>query len=78
MVSLFGAVAGGLSAYAVTRSLTGRLDPLPDLPPGAGRHRRRSSCSSPPSAFVAAALAVTLLTGRLGRARSVNELLHDE
>jgi hypothetical protein len=29
-------------------------------------------------AFVAAALVLTLLTGRLGRARSVNELLHDE
>lgn len=77
VVSLFGAIAGGLSAYAVTRSLTDRLDPLPDLPPAlvvTGAQQLLLAAV----AFVAAALVVTLLTGRLGRARSVNELLHDE
>jgi hypothetical protein len=80
-VSVLGALAGGLAAYAVTLSLADRLDPLPDLPPGlavTGTHQLLLAAA----AFVLAALAVTVLTGsladRLGRTRSVNELLHDE
>jgi hypothetical protein len=80
-VALLGALAGGVAAYAVTRSLAGRLDPEPDLQPalavtGSGQLLLAAV------AFGAAALALTVLAGAaeqwLGRSRSVNELLHDE
>jgi hypothetical protein len=77
VVSVLGAVAGGLAAYAVTRSLAGRLDPVPDLRPALAVTGTQQLLLAG-VAFVAAALVLTLLTGRLGRARSVNELLHDE
>lgn len=77
LVSVLGATAGGLAAYTVTWSLAGRLDPLPELRPALAVTGTQQLLSAA-VAFVAAALVLTLLTGRLGRARSVNELLHDE
>ncbi len=77
VVSVLGAAAGGLAAYAVTLSLADRLDPLPDLRPALAVTGTQQLLLAA-VAFVAAALALTLLTGRLGRARSVNEQLHDE
>ena len=81
LVALLGAAAGGAAAYAVTASLTTRLDPEPTLPPalavtGTGQLVVAAL------AFAAAALALTLASAAadqwLGRSRSVNELLHDE
>ncbi len=77
LVSTLGALAGGLAAYAVTRSLAGRLDPLPALRPALAVTGTQQLLLAA-VAFVAAALVLTLATGRLGRTRSVNELLHDE
>lgn len=77
VVSVLGAVAGGLAAYVVTRSLAVPLDPQPDLRPAlvvTGTTQLLLAAA----AFVAAALVLTVLAGRLGRTRSVNELLHDE
>jgi hypothetical protein len=61
----------------VTLSLRDRLDPLPDLPPELAV-TGTAQLAVAAAVFVLAALAVTLLTGVFGRARSVNELLHDE
>ena len=81
LVALLGAAAGGAAAYAVTASLTTRLDPEPTLQPalavtGTGQLVVAAL------AFAAAALALTLVGAAvdqwLGRSRSVNELLHDE
>ena len=81
LVALLGAAAGGAAAYAVTASLTTRLDPEPTLRPalavtGTGQLVVAAL------AFAAAALALTLASAAadqwLGRSRSVNELLHDE
>ncbi len=81
LVALLGAAAGGAAAYAVTASLTTRLDPEPTLQPalavtGTGQLVVAAL------AFAAAALALTLASAAadqwLGRSRSVNELLHDE
>ncbi len=81
VVALLGAVAGGAAAYAVTASLTARLDPEPSLSPpleitGTGQLLVAAV------AFAAAALLLTLAGSVaeqwLGRSRSVNELLHDE
>ena len=80
VVALLGAAAGGVAAYAVTASLTTRLDPEPTLRPplvvtGIGQLLVAAA------AFGAAALVLTLAgaaTEHLGRSRSVNELLHDE
>lgn len=77
LVSVLGALAGGVAAYAVTWSLAGRLDPLPDLRPALAVTGTQQLLLAAVG-FVAAALVLTLGTGRLGRARSVNELLHDE
>jgi hypothetical protein len=81
LVALLGAAAGGAAAYAVTASLTTRLDPEPSLRPalavtGTGQLVVAAL------AFGGAALVLTLASAAfdqwLGRSRSVNELLHDE
>jgi hypothetical protein len=80
-VSLLGAAAGGIAAYAVTASLADRLDPEPRLLPhlevtGVGQLLLAAA------AFGVAALCLPLAGAAaeqwLGRSRSVNELLHDE
>jgi chromate transport protein ChrA len=65
----------------VTRSLADRLDPLPELPPGLAVTGTQQLLLAA-VAFVLAALLLTVgtasLADRLGRSRSVNEMLHDE
>ena len=81
VVALLGAAVGGLAAYAVTASLSDRLDPEPALRPGlvvTGTGQLLLAAV----VFAGVALALTVVgdtTERwLGRSRSVNELLHDE
>jgi predicted lysophospholipase L1 biosynthesis ABC-type transport system permease subunit len=81
VVALLGAVAGGISAYAVTASLATRLDPEPTLrPPLAVTGTGQLVLAG--LAFGVAALVLTVASAAadqwLGRSRSVNELLHDE
>jgi hypothetical protein len=81
VVALLGAVAGGISAYAVTASVATRLDPEPTLrPPLAVTGTGQLVLAG--LAFGVAALVLTVASAAadqwLGRSRSVNELLHDE